>query len=167
MLKNKPVGNQEVGVWIGQCSTSWGCTPKVAVISSSWEKMCQKVSHLTLNVKNEPCRLRGGRFCTVMKSVSAIATTNQNQKQRKIWLKLVSDGKTDGRRDKAETVYHFLLQSWGISSIEVFILSIDESYLPVNSQGGCIIAQKLRTVGFDKTRNVETNIPDVDVWNKL
>ena len=83
MLKNKPVGNQEVGVWIGQCSTSWGCTPKVAVISGSWEKMCQKVSHLTLNVKNEPGRLRGGRCCTVMKSVSAIATTNQNSETEK------------------------------------------------------------------------------------
>ena len=91
----------------------------------------------------------------------------KTQKQRKIWLKLVSDGKTDGRRDKAETVYHFLLQSWGISSIEVIILSNDELYLPVNSQGGCIIAQKLRRVEFDKIRNVETNIPDVDVWNKL
>ena len=114
-------------------------------------------------MKNEPGRLRGDRCCTVMKSVSAKATTNLNSETEKD----VSDGKTDGRRDKAETVFHSLLQSWGISSIEVFILSNDESYLPVNSQGGCIIAQKLRMIGFDKTRNVETNIPDVDVLNKL
>ena len=139
-------------------TTSWGCTPKVAVISSSWEKMYQNVSHLTLNVKNEPSRLRGGRCCTVMKSVSAIATTNQNSETEKnmtetcFWRK---DGWKEG-------------QSWNRIPIPSSKLGYIKHWsLPVNSQGGCIIAQKLRTVGFDKTRNVETNIPDVDVWNKL